>query len=260
MFPKPYQQGWIHGLPGYEVPGGVPVEVVQFTPPKPGKENWFRALYSELLRFLGFRLRMPLSATELNFTILATPEVRAGLRKLADENTTIPQMSFVVRTDEAEEKDDEYQMGGATIESLLPVEDPVGSVSVTVFFESITSRLRMTSNPGPPCDAPEIQPTGMNTGWVYTKRSNDPEKGLPLDVVDFVAPNYDGRLLVELGEPSAVIEKLARSRACKPELILLLPERAGRRYAEFKLRDVRLVKMGEGKVAFESNYIEWLTG
>jgi hypothetical protein len=256
MFPKPYQQGWIHGLPGFESPGGIPVEVVEYAPPKPGKENWFMAL----LRLLGFKLKAPLSATDFNFTILAAPEVRAALRKLADEKTTIPKMSFVVRTEMAKEMDDEYQMGEVTFNSALPAIDPSDATVVNAQFERITARLGVNLNPGPPVGAFEVQSTGMNTGWVFTQKSNNPEKGRPMDVVDFVAPNHNGKLLIKLGKPCAVLEKLSRSQSCMPELILVLPERTGKRYVEFKLRDVRLVNIGEGKVAFESSFIEWLTG
>lgn len=42
MVAQASQQAWFHGLPGYDMPGGVPVEVIDFMPPQPVRQRLIR--------------------------------------------------------------------------------------------------------------------------------------------------------------------------------------------------------------------------
>ena len=260
MYTK-YQRGWIHGLAGYEAPGGVPVEVVQFTPPKPVAENWFVTFFSRLFRFLGIRLTPTMGETRLNFSILAAADLIVNLGKLAKDQTILPRLNLVIRTGASEEKDTEYQMGNAKIEAVLPAQDLTGISAVNIRCDSMAIRAGISLNPGPPAGAPEIRSMGTNKGWLFTPGGENHQKGIAVEVENFVPPDYDGRLVVHFGKPSPAIQELVQNHRRAHELIMVLPDRDSQRYVEFKLWDIQAIALeSDRKAIFESNFIECLTG
>lgn len=261
MIPKLSQQSWIHGLPGYDIPGGVSVEAVDFTPPKLEPRSFLPTFLGRFLRLLRIDLGQRLGTPRLSVTIVAAPELSASLRKLSASKAVIPRLSLVVRTDPEKELDTEYQMASATIASILPAIEVPEALSLNFLCSSITARMGVNLNPGPPPGAPEIHSTSTNKGWIFEHRGAARQRALPVDVEDFVPPNYNGRLVVHFAAPSPEIQRLVRTHSLVPELVLVLPDRANQRYVEFKLWNARASMGGEAwQIAFESNAIEHLTG
>ena len=101
---------------------------------------------------------------------------------------------------------------------------------------------------------------GTNKGWLFTPGGENHQKGIAVEVEDFVPPDYDGRLVVHFGKPSSVIQRLTHSQRTS-KLIMVLPDRDSQRYVEFKLWDIQAIALeSDRKAIFESNFIECLTG
>ena len=229
------QQAWFHGLPGYENPGGVPVEVLNFISPKPGSAG-------------------------MDITFFAGRKLIADLQSLSSHKTKIPQLLFVIRTDAKQEWDDIYQIANSRVTSVGFARGLIGAIVVTLNCDNLTMLKGISMNPGPPAGASTVQAVGLNTGWVFGL-PEEGQEGIPVKIVDFTLPDFDGKLVVTCGKPLPELQRLAQTGAPSSNLILVLPERANRRYIEFKLWDARVSAVeGEGEVVFESPFIECLTG
>lgn len=236
MLPKTRQQAWIGGLPGLDKPGGIPFEALPFSSPKP-------------------------DARSLSLTIFASKDLVSQLQSLSENRTKVPKLSLVVRTDAVKEPDYEFLMTDAVIASVFPVKDLVGAQMVNIFFNSISMKLALTGNPGPPASCPPVQPTGVNMGWIFGLPQEDIKSGKTIEIVDFTPPHYNRRLTVTLGKPSSEITNLIQNPLPMQELILVLPDHSTQRYVEFKLWNVSATLLeDERHVAFESDMIKCLTG
>jgi hypothetical protein len=236
MFPKSRQQAWISGPPGKVTEGGIPLEVLPVFMPKPDTHS-------------------------LSVTIYGSSELVSALQSLAIQRTKLPTFSLVVRTDPVKETDNQYLMTDAVIDSVLPNKNLPETHDVNIIFNSISAKMGIQLNPGPPINCPPVQPTGVNTGWIFGLPHEDIRSGKPVEIVDFTPPHYNRRLTVTLGKPSSELQALVQKSIPSQELILVLPDHGTQRYVEFKLWDAKATILADEKqVAFESNMIECLTG
>jgi hypothetical protein len=236
MLPKIRQQAWIRDLPGLDKEGGIPLETLPISTPKSDERS-------------------------LSVTLYGSSKLISNLESLSKQRTKIPKLSLVVRTDAAKELDYEFLMTDAVIASVFPVKDLVRAQTVNIFFNSISMKLALTGNPGPPVNCPHIQLAGVNMGWIFGLPQEDIKSGKPVEIVDFTPPHYNRRLIVTLGKPSSEIEELTQKSAPTQELILVLPDRSRQRYVEFKLWDAKVTLLeDERHILFESDVIVCLTG
>jgi hypothetical protein len=226
---KSGQQAWLKGLPHHKA--DVRLRVQSATSPKP-------------------------HTSFITVNIIGDHALLRELRALSRARTVLPALSLVVRTDAARELDNAYQMTSALIEEIKAVKGLPGLTTVNISFNKISMRTALTGNPGPPDDAPPVRAQGPNTGWMFRAGT-----AIPLQVLDFTAPHFDGRVRITLGEPSSEIQSLKDEAVAPPELILVLPDRAQQHYVELKLREpgIRLQENGRQAV-FEADWIEILTG
>lgn len=236
MLPKIRQQAWIRCLPGLDKEGGIPLETLPIATPMADERS-------------------------LSVMLYGSSELVSNLQSLSKQQTTLPTLSLVVRTDAAKELDYEFLMTDAVIASVLPIKDLAGAQAVNIFFNSISMKLALTGNPGPPVNCPPIQLIGMNTGWIFGLPNEEIKSGKPVEVVDFTPPHFNRRLTVTFGEPSSEIQNQIRNPGLKRELVLVLPDRVTQRYVEFKLwnAEINLLE-DERQIAFESDMIVCLTG
>lgn len=236
MLPKSRQQAWIRGLPGFDKEGGIALEVLPFSAPTPGKHS-------------------------LSVTLYGSSELVSDLASLSKQRTKFPKFSLTVRTDAKKELDNQFQMKDAVIDSIVPAKDLAGAQVMTVLFGSVSIKMALTANPGPPPNCPPVWPTGVNTGWIFGLPHEDTSGGTPIEISDFIPPHYNRRLIVTLGKPSSEIHELTHTPTPFQELILVLPNRVSQGYVEFKLWDVKTTtEVDEKVVNFESDMIECLTG
>lgn len=226
---KSDQQAWLKGLPHHRA--DVRLRVQSTTAPKP-------------------------HTSFITVNIMGDDALLGELRALSKARTVLPALSLVVRTDAAKELDNEYQMTSTLIEEIKPVKGLPGLTTVNISYNRITTRMGVSLNPGPPDDAPAVRAHGPNTGWMFRAGT-----ATPLEVLDFTAPHFDGRVRITLGDPSCEIQSLKDEAVAPAELILVLPDRAQQHYVELKLREpgIRLEEAGR-QVVFEADWIEILTG
>ncbi|MGE5250176.1 MAG: hypothetical protein ACM3QS_08150 [Bacteroidota bacterium] len=230
-----HQQGWIYGLPGFEKQGGLPVDVVDFHPPRPGDR-------------------------EMTFTLFADQRLKPTLRWQSVSWRKIPKFSLVVREHIWSESHNEYQLANAEILSVRPFRELPDTETIVVGFESISVQTALPGNPGPPPGAPQVRAAGKGTGWIFGT-SAEWQEGIPLSVLDFIPPHFNGELAVHCDRLPPEIHREAWSKRRLPALSLVLPDRAQRQYVEYKLWGVRSFKMlGEQYLLLESDWIECLTG
>jgi len=230
------QQGWLHGLPGEVVPAGIPIEVWDLKPPLP-------------------RMR------QMHLVLAGPSDVTTALAKMVPAKTTLPRLSLVVRTDPKAEQDVEYRMVDAAILSIQPSPIVKGAMALGIGFNRYEAVAGINLNPGPPPGAGPVQSTGVNIGWIHASLASGDMEQVAVEVVDFVAPYFDGQLAVTLGSDSAEVERLLRRASPAPELILILPERASQRYVEVKLWDATVAAAagpGARHVVFQSDVMECL--
>lgn len=221
------QQAWIHGLPGETRPGGTPIEVLNFNPPWPDS------------RQLSLALRANLSLVN-------------KLRQLSSTRTRLGKLTVVIRKAPGSQQDTVYNLTDAGIGSVgLPVGSQ-GGYPVNIYCSKLQMVAGIRMNPGPPPDAPPVLATGMNKGWIHGL--HDSAQGMPVDVIAFTPPSDSGHLAVTFG--NAELSSLLKPREPFQQLILVLPDRARKRYVEFKLWDANVSFAHERRVVFESDIIE----
>jgi hypothetical protein len=66
-------------------------------------------------------------------------------------------------------------------------------------------------NPGPPPGAPPVQAAGVNRGWLWVNPKAQGIAGMPLDVVDFTPPCFDGRLSLIAGSELSALQRLGQA-------------------------------------------------
>jgi len=261
MSTKPSRQAWFHGLPGYTMSEGVPVEVVNFIPPKPKSGNFIIRFRNWLLEQFGIRITPRPDRSKLNIAFVASHNLKVSLQKLSANRTSVPQLRFVIRTDSQKEADNEYQMADAIIEFVRPRNNIPAALDVNISYNSITWQMGWT-NPGPPLDAPEVQDNGNNTGWIFGS-SSDHQRAISCNIVNFTPPCFNGQLKVIFGKLTAEIQPLLNAHTPLQELILVLPDRRRLSYVEYKLWNVRASieeDSTEKMVVFESVTIEYSRG
>jgi hypothetical protein len=235
MLPKTRQKAWIRGLPGLDKKGGIPLEAIPFSSPTPDMRSFSVTLYG-------------------------SSELISNLQLLSKQRTKLPRFSITVRTDAVKELDNQLQMTDAVIDSIMPSEDKA-AVVVNILFTSISAKMGLMQNPGPPVNCPSIQPTGVNAGWIFGLPQEGIQNGKAVEVVDFTPPQYNRRLMVTLGKPSREIQDWLQRSVPVQELILVLPDRSTRRYVEFKLWNPEATLLEEERqIAFESNLVICLIG
>jgi hypothetical protein len=235
MSGQSHQQAWIYGLPGFEKQGGIPVDLVDFCPPKPGDH-------------------------EMTFTLFADGRIKPTLRWQSVSWTKIPKFSLVVRTDIWKECHDEYQLANAEIISVRSYRELADSETIVVGFERASVRTALTGNPGPPAGAPQVRDTGRGTGWIYGTFPGW-EEGIPFSVLDFIPPYFNGLLALHCEGVPPEISREARGRSKRSELTLVLPDAVKRQYVEYKLWGVKSFRLTEGGyLLLQSDWIECLTG
>src|SRR5512143_3208606 len=230
-----HQQAWIHGLPCFDQPGGVPVEVVDFSAPEPGEH-------------------------ELSLTVFPSRSMIPTLHWQSTARTKIPKFSLVLRRDPRNQRDDEFQFANARIVSVRASKESKGAESILISFASMSLKTALPANPGPPPDAPEVHHGGRGRGWIFGMSEN-PEEGVPFGILDFAPPHFNGRLVVYFDELPLEIRREAQIRSTHPELSLVLPDQARRQYIEYKLWDTRSFRVVGGQyLLLESDWIVCLTG
>jgi hypothetical protein len=221
------QQAWIHGLPGETRPGGIPIEVLDFHPPWP-------------------------ASRQLSLVLRANLSLANELRQLFSTRTRLGQLTVVIRKDPRSQQDTTYNMTDAAIGSVgLPVGSQ-GGWSVNIHCSKLQMIAGISMNPGPPPDAPPVRATGMNRGWIHGLHES--ARGMPVDVIAFTPPSDSGQLAVTFGNPE--LSSLLKPRRPFQQLILVLPDRARKRYVEFKLWDANVAFAHGRRVVFESDIIE----
>jgi len=231
------QAAWILGLPGEVKPGGTPVEVVNFKTPQ-------------------------LEMGQISIILKTTTDVTSKLRDLSFTKLTLPRLSLVVRMDAKTESDYAYHMAEARVVSVKPLEGEQGAVAVNISFNKIELVAGVSMQPGPPSGAPKVQATGLNSAWIYGSFMDGSTGGMQVEIVDFTAPSFNGKLTVTFGESALDVVRLLLTRMPLRELILVLPDRASQRYVEFKLWEARATAVAGSngqQVVFESDTIECLT-
>ncbi|HLO14567.1 MAG TPA: hypothetical protein VK206_07050 [Anaerolineales bacterium] len=239
MLPKTRQKAWIRGLPGLDKKGGFPLEALPISSPMPDKRS-------------------------LSVTLYGSGELISNLQSLSKQRTKLPKFSLTVRTDPVKELDDQLQMTDAVIDSVLPLEDTndqTVAVQLNILFSSISAKMGLAQNPGPPVNCPSIQPTGMNMGWIFRMPAEGAKSRILMEIADFSLPHYNRRLTVTLGEPSNEIKGVLQRSVPMQELILVLPDATTQHYVEFKLWNPEItIWADEKQIAFESDVIVCLTG
>ena len=229
------QQAWIRGLPGLDQEGGISCNTLPVPLPTPDKRS-------------------------LKVTLYGSSELISSLLLLSKKRTKLSQLSITIRTDAAKELDDQIQLTGVVVDSVTPLADKT-AVQVSLLFNGIYARMGVTLNPGPPFNCPPVQPTGVNRGWIFGLPYEDLKSGKPVDILDFIPPHDNRRLMVSLGTPPFEIEDLVQNPTSVQELILVLPDRISQRYVEFKVWNPKVTMMDDlRKIAFDSNRIVCLTG
>ena len=235
MLPKTPQQAWIRGLPGLDKEGGIALETLPFPSPAPDNRS-------------------------VSVTLYGSSELISNLQSLSKQGTKLPQLSLTVRTDAIKQMDNQLQMTDAVITSVIPLEGAAG-IQVNILFNSISAKMGLAQNPGPPADCPPIQSSGANVGWIFGLPDQGAKNGIPIEIADFTPPHYNRPLTVTLGKPSSEIKDLLQRSVPVQDLILVLPDRSTRRHVEFKLWNPKPTLLEEERrIAFESNMVICLTG
>ena len=236
MLEKTYQTAWIRGLPEYTKSNGIQMGLLDPVPPKP-------------------------LANQISFTLKATTDVVKTLENLLSAKGIIPRLSVVVRTDAKSESDLAYNMADACIISVQPTMGLPTATTVSIRFQKLELVAGVNLNPGPPPGAPQVRITGSNMGWIYDSSKPSRTSGTPIEIHNFAAPDFNGRLTLILAKSSSEIEELVQNSLQSRDLILVLPDRNTRRYIEFKLWDAKAIMWDDAMhVVFEADAIECLTG
>jgi hypothetical protein len=199
---------------------------------------------------------------QISIILKTTTDVTSKLRDLSFTKLTLPRLSLVVRMDAKTESDYAYHMAEARVVSVKPLEGEQGAVAVNISFNKIELVAGVSMQPGPPSGAPKVQATGLNSAWIYGSFMDGSTGGMQVEIVDFTAPSFNGKLTVTFGESALDVVRLLLTRMPLRELILVLPDRASQRYVEFKLWEARATAVAGSngqQVVFESDTIECLT-
>ena len=113
------------------------------------------------------------------------------------------------------------------------------SVEVTFSFKTIKPKLcGIRVNPGPPSNAPAINPGGMNKGWVHYHYTKNPEEGKPFDVLSYTVHSDKIEIIIKK-ENTYLFEHVKNL----PELILILPNTQTMEYEEYRMVQIQEIKI-----------------
>lgn len=230
---------WLKGIGTPGDTGGIKMAILNFQPPEPGST----------------RLVVILQTTKATFSLF---------RDQAASGDLIPGLRLVVRKDAVTGMDESYGLVDGHIDSVRQVKKVRNLVEAVVNFRftRVVKEAGVKLQPGPPADAPSVLPFGMNQGWICEQPTRDSIRRRAVEIVDFIAPDVNGRLIVQFGNIPAGEQWIIKPVANIPKLILVLPDRSALRYVEYKLWNVRIgpVPGREGLVSFEADFIDCLTG
>jgi hypothetical protein len=151
-------------------------------------------------------------------------------------------------------------MVNARVLEAEPIATAPGQMTLRFGFKSWELIAGSSYQPGPPPDAPPVDAVGPNMGWAIGLSPANRRLVMPMAVLDFTAPHYDGRLLVLFERSPRRLQRFLRENRPLRHLILVLPDRPHRSYVEFKLWNVRASSMPtrSASFVFEAPMIERL--
>ena len=229
-------RAWLHGIPGDNTPGGIPVEISSHPADRRAR-----------------------------FTIKANSDALAKIKALQERRARL-NLKLVVRQNAGDKQDTVYNLGDATIESIQG--DAAQTSSISMSFDRMSKVAGYQLNPGIPAGAAAISPTGINRGWVHFAETKDPN-GVPVDVVAYTVPEVTGQMKLTFKGSDTLLAKLKDLHAAGKGvdmLILMLPDGKTGKYVEYKLAKASVgdISYGEGTSAreavFNSDTIECFTG
>jgi hypothetical protein len=217
-------QAWIHGLPAFMIPGGKPIEAVNF--------------------------RSPIAPSRrLNLVFVNEDSVVQELKSHLSSRRSFATLAVVVRKDPITKEDIELRMTNVTVASVNPMgmglvkgADGMTARQVTLVgagfnFDKITEKIKTSANPGPPPGAPPVRKEGINKGWIYLF-SEDPQQAAAVDVLGFSLSDNQARVKVFFRPDEYLwkaLRELKKTHRVGEPLILVLPDKETQRYVELKL-------------------------
>jgi hypothetical protein len=232
-----HQEAWLKGLSSTVDTTGIPVEVMDFTEPQPGKHQF-------------------------DITLQTTPELESILNKHSSAKSVFPKMSIVVRKDAKSKLDEGYHLANARIVTVQQSVKQQGAVDVTISFNNVTKITASSWNPGPPPRAPSVRAAGMNPGWICETSADGTVLRKELQIVDFKLFCFESQLLMTFEKSSSDVRQFFPESPIKYDLILVLPDRNTLSYVEIKLRNVKITCIQDNthQIVIQSDMIECLTG